>query len=159
MLTCIYSLKKVQEVEFLIFLKDIAKATINILNLAIQTENRNILYTERQIINMAMQCLIFFPKSGQKWIDPKEFDLSKYTSNSSKGYVLEVDLEYPKELQQLHNDYPLPSDKTEIKGEMLSEYQLKIAIYTIFLLKMSKNQCLTFFYKEKYALHYENLQL
>ena len=62
MLTCIYSLKKVQEVEFLIFLKDIAKATINILNLAIQTENPNILYTERQIIYMAMQCLNFFQK-------------------------------------------------------------------------------------------------
>ena len=31
-------------------------------------------------------------------IDQKEFDLNKYTSKSSKGSVLEVDLEYPKEL-------------------------------------------------------------
>ena len=31
-----------------------------------------------------------------KWIDPKEFGLNKYTSDSSKGCVLEVDLEYPK---------------------------------------------------------------
>ena len=28
---------------------------------------------------------------GFKWIDPKEFDLNKYPSNSSKGYVLEVE--------------------------------------------------------------------
>ena len=41
----------------------------------------------------------FFPTSGFKWLDPKEFDLNKYTSNSSIGCVLEVDLEYRKELQ------------------------------------------------------------
>ena len=31
-----------------------------------------------------------------KWINPKELVLNKYTSNSSKGCVLEVDLEYRK---------------------------------------------------------------
>ena len=53
--------------------------------------------------------------------------MNKYTSNSSKGCVLEVDLEYPKELQKLHNDYPLDPDDIEIESEMLFEYQLKIA--------------------------------
>ena len=53
--------------------------------------------------------------------------MNKYTSNSSKGCVLEVDLEYPKELQKLHNDYSLDPDDIEIKSEMLFEYQLKIA--------------------------------
>ena len=56
----------------------------------------------------------FLPTSGFKWIDPKEFDLNKYTSNSSKGRILEVDLEYPKELRELHNDYPFSPDKIEI---------------------------------------------
>ena len=46
----------------------------------------------------------FLPTSGFKWIDPKEFDLNKYTSNSSKVCVLKVDLEYPKELRELHNN-------------------------------------------------------
>ena len=41
----------------------------------------------------------FLPKSGFKWIDPEEFDLNKYTSNSSKGCDLEFDLRYPNELQ------------------------------------------------------------
>ena len=36
--------------------------------------------------------------SGFKWIDPTEFDLNEYTNNSLKGCVLEIDLEYPKEL-------------------------------------------------------------
>ena len=45
----------------------------------------------------------FLPTSGFKWINPKEFDLNKFTSNSSKRCILEVDLEYPKELRELHN--------------------------------------------------------
>ena len=58
--------------------------------------------------------------------------MNKYTSNSSKGCVLWVDLEYSKELRELHNDYPLVPDKIEIKREMLSDYQLKIAdLYNI----------------------------
>ena len=62
----------------------------------------------------------FFPTSGFKWIDPKE--LNKYSSNSSKGCILEVALEDLKELRHLHNDYPLAPDKIEIKREMLSDY-------------------------------------
>ena len=38
----------------------------------------------------------FLPTSEFKWIDPKEFDFNKYTSNSSKGCVLKADLKYPK---------------------------------------------------------------
>ena len=74
----------------------------------------------------------FLPTSRFKWIDLKECDLHKYTCNSSKGFVLEVDFEYPKELQELDNNYLLAPDKIEIKREMLPEYQLKIAdLYNI----------------------------
>ena len=60
----------------------------------------------------------FFPTSGFKWVDPEKFHFNKYTSNSSKGCVLKVNLEYPKELLKLHNDYPLAPDQIEIKREM-----------------------------------------
>ena len=56
----------------------------------------------------------FLPTSGFKWIDSKEFDLNKYTSNSSKGKVLEGGFDYPKELRELHNDYPLAPDQIYI---------------------------------------------
>ena len=46
----------------------------------------------------------FLPTSRFKKKDPKDFDLNKCTSNTSKGCALEVDLEYPKELQELYND-------------------------------------------------------
>ena len=53
--------------------------------------------------------------------------MNKYTSNNSKECVLEGDLEYPKELHESLYDYLLAPDKIEIKIEMLSENQLKIA--------------------------------
>ena len=69
----------------------------------------------------------FLPTNGFKWIDPKEFYLNKYTGHSSKRCVLEVYLEYPRELWELHNGYHLAPDKTEIKREMLFDFQIKIA--------------------------------
>ena len=67
----------------------------------------------------------FLPATGCKWLDPKKFDLNKYPSNSSKGSILKVNLEYPKELGEIHKDYPLAPDR--IKRETLSDYKLKIA--------------------------------
>ena len=82
----------------------------------------------------------FLPTSGFKWIDPKKFDLNKYTSNRSKGCVLEVDLEYSKKLQELQNDYPTAPDKIEVKREMLPGYKLKIADhYNIPTCNLEKN--------------------
>ena len=65
--------------------------------------------------------------------------MNKYSSNNSKGCVLEVDLEYPKELRELGNDHPLATDKIKIKREMLSAYQLKIAdLYNIPITNIKK---------------------
>ena len=50
-----------------------------------------------------------------------------------------VDLEYPKELSELHNDYPLASGNIEIKREMLSSYKLKVAdFYNISICNVKK---------------------
>ena len=121
-------------------------------------ESKHIIYLDaNNLYGYAMSK--FLPISGFKWIDPKELDLNRYTSNSSKGCVLEVDLEYPKELRELRNDYSLALDKIEIKREMLSEYQLKFAdLYNIPVGNVKK-LVPTLFDKEKYVMHYENFQL
>ena len=75
------------------------------------------------------------PTGGFKWIDPQELNLIKYTSNSLKGCVLEFDVEYPKWLRQLHNDYSLAPDNIEVKENMSSSYQVEV---------MLKNWCPTF---------------
>ena len=35
------------------------------------------------------------------------------------GYFLEVDLKYPDELHELHNDYPLAREKLAVSSDML----------------------------------------
>ena len=63
-----------------------------------------------------------------------------------------------KNLHELRNDYLLAPDKIEIKREMLSEYQLKIAdLYNISIGNVKKLVS-NFLDKEKYVIHYENLQ-
>ena len=37
------------------------------------------------------------------------------------GYLLECDLEYPPELHDAHNDYPLAAERLDIQVELLSE--------------------------------------
>ena len=65
-----------------------------------------------------------------KWvksIDKVEQKLMRIKKDSSTGYVLEVDLEHPQELHDIHNDYPLAPEKINIPKEWLSKYCLKIA--------------------------------
>ena len=65
------------------------------------TENKNqnnIIYSDENNLH-GYSMSKFIPTNGFKWIHAKEFDLNKYTNNSSKGCVLEVDLEYPIELK------------------------------------------------------------
>ena len=101
----------------------------------------------------------FLPTCGFKWIDPKDFDLSKYNKNSSEGCFLEADIENPKELCKLRNDYPLALDKTEIKEEMLSEYLVFIADFRNISIGNVKKLLANFLDKEKYVLQHENSQL
>ena len=62
-----------------------------------------------------MLCLSFFQQPYSNGQTLKSFDINKYTCNSLKGCVLEVDLEYFEELQELYNDHPLARDKIKIK--------------------------------------------
>ena len=47
----------------------------------------------------------YLPTGGFKWLTDKEIDkvdLAKYKDNSSTGLILEVDLDYPEELDDTH---------------------------------------------------------
>ena len=66
------------------------------------------------------------PYRNLKWDDKiTEDDIINY-DNGRTGYILDVDLEYPKELHDLHNDYPLAPEVMNVKANMLSEKQVEI---------------------------------
>ena len=61
------------------------------------------------------------PGDGFKWIkNLSEFDerfVKNYDENNNKGYILEEDVEYPKNLFNLHSDLPLLPERKKIKKE------------------------------------------
>ena len=70
-----------------------------------------------------------------KWVDLTEFDSNIYNSNCSKGSILKVDFEHPKELHKLHNDYHLAPDRIEIKEKILSCYQVPKSLSMSFIMR------------------------
>ena len=83
------------------------------------SENNTILYLDMNNLYAMSQ---YLPINSFKWvknIDEIEEKLMKTNSNSSTGYILEVDLEYPKELHDIHNDYRLEPQKINIKKRMV----------------------------------------
>ena len=74
------------------------------------------------------------PTSGFKWMTDNELDDCKHRS-----CFLEVDLEYSEDLHDLHNDYPLASERIKIEN--------------VEKLIPNLNN------KTKYVVHYENLKL
>ena len=66
------------------------------------------------------------PYRSLQWDDKiTEDDVINY-DNGRTGFILEVDLEYPTELHDLHNDYPLAPEVMNVKSNMLSEKQVEI---------------------------------
>ena len=70
----------------------------------------------------------YLPYGGFKWLkNVGSFDVNSINEKNLVGYITEVDLEYPQELHELHNAYPLAPEKLAIPYDMLSDYCRKIA--------------------------------
>ena len=103
------------------------------------------------------------PFSDFKWnySTLSEKKIMKYTDEDEVGYILEVDLEYPKELHDLHKDYPLAPEIMTINENMLSPVQKEIHRY--FYQKEASDEktnklILNVMDKKKYVLHISALQ-
>ena len=104
----------------------------------------------------------YLPTGGFDWLTEQQIeglDLSKFKEDCKRGLILEVDLEYPKELHNLHNDYPLAPEKIKVTKDMLSDYSRKIAEKYKISTGLVHKLIPTLGKKEKYVLHYRNLQL
>ena len=104
----------------------------------------------------------YLPTGGFRWMTKNQIDktdLAKYKEDSNEGLILEVDLEYPEELHNLHNDYPLGPGKVKVTENMLSGYCKNIANKYNISTGLVQKLIPTLSNKEKYVLHYRNLQI
>ena len=54
------------------------------------------------------------PTGRFRWVNVNPNDISRLANHKDKGYLLEVDVKYPKELHDLHNDLPFMCEKMKI---------------------------------------------
>ena len=102
----------------------------------------------------------YLPYGEFRWVKNVDgFDVMSISEKSDTGYFLEVNLEYPDELHELHNDYPLAPEKLAVSNDMLSAYCKKIADKYNIKVGDVKKLIPNLGNKTKYVLHYRNLQL
>lgn len=83
------------------------------------------------------------PYGGFRWVDEKDFehiDVTQIADDAEEGYILEVDLEYPEDLHDLHRDLPFAAEHCAPPGSKLAKLMT------------------TLWPKEKYVIHYRALK-
>ena len=81
------------------------------------------------------------PVNGFKWLDSNKINeefIKNYYEIDKKGYILKVDVKYPKELHDLHSDLPFLPERMEIN-------------------KCKKLSC-NLYDKKKYVVHIKSLK-
>ncbi|CAH1730843.1 unnamed protein product, partial [Aphis gossypii] len=80
------------------------------------------------------------PYGGFKWVEPKLEGLNDLNDTSPIGRIYEVDITYPKELHDKHNDLPFLPQNGILAGSKV------------------KNSWQHLQSKKNYIIHYRNLQ-
>ena len=102
----------------------------------------------------------YLPYGEFKWLKNADgFDVNSISEKSPIVYFLEIYYEYPDELHELHNDYPLAQEKLAVSSDMLSKYCKEIADKYEIKVGDVKKLITNLGNKTKYVLDYRNLQL
>ena len=100
----------------------------------------------------------YLPYEGFKWLKTfDQFDVMSFSEKILIGYFLEVDLKYPDELHELHNDHPLAPEKLAVSIDILSSYCKKIAEEYNIKVGDVKKLIPNLSNKSNYVVHYRNL--
>ena len=95
------------------------------------------------------------PYGNFKWVNADGVITKEY----GIGHIYEVDLEYPEELHDLHNDYPCAPEKIKVTDDMLSDYCREIKDKFNICSGNVNKLIPTLSDKTNYVLHEENLKL
>lgn len=103
------------------------------------------------------------PTSNFRWMTTEEledFDPMAVTDDGKRGYFLEVDLQYPTELHDLHNELPLAPEKISVPRQEWSKETLRLAEELGMTHKETGLKLMSTLYdKYRYRLHYKTLKL
>jgi hypothetical protein len=100
----------------------------------------------------------YLPYEKFRFMSDKEIeqhDVTTVPDDAETGYALECDLEYPSELHNLHNDYPLAPEHMTINESMMSPFCKSMNANHVFTEKLSGSLQT----KTKHKVHYRNLKL
>ena len=102
------------------------------------------------------------PEGEFGWLHEDEWSTIDWTAQTEEqqfGYFVECDLDYPTTLHDLHSDYPLAPERMAIRASMLSETQVAVRRnYAISRNAGASKLVPNLLPKQKYCLHYRNLQ-
>ena len=118
-------LEEINDIDMYLFLeKGMRKGVLCISKrYAESEENTDIMYWNMNNLYGTVMSFDYLPYGGFKWLSKKEikrFDLDSIPRNGKIGDILEVDLEYCKELHDIHNEH-IP-EHISVNYEMLSNY-------------------------------------
>ena len=105
----------------------------------------------------------YLPTGGFNWPDVEAYPIETIDewllpipSDSPKGYIYEIDIDYPQHLHDEHNCYPLAPEKLVVRPDMLSPFvREKFPDFNDTVEKLVPN----LMPKSRYTVHYQNLQL
>jgi len=115
----------------------------------------NNLYGQAQTSNL--------PYNNFFWLSRKcyqKYNWAQIDTEGDIGYILEVDLYYPKRLHKNHDNFPLAPENIQIEYQNLSPYAKRSLFRTTQQKKFSDIKLSATFHERKnYIVHFKNLQL
>lgn len=110
----------------------------------------------------------YLPKSDFTFLSESsiaDLDFNNIADDSSTGYIVECDLEYPNDLHDEHSDYPLAVERMRVTKDMLSDFCLAFiennnGVSTSTVRHVESEKLIpNLNNKVKYITHYRNLKL
>nr|DAC81386.1 TPA_asm: PolB [Parasteatoda house spider adintovirus] len=103
------------------------------------------------------------PTKDFRWSENLELsadDILNMSDEQEEGMIIEVDLEYPTEIHDLHSDLPVAPEQLKVSSDMLSPYSQRVASELSVSDPSNVSKLIPNLRdKNRYVLHYRNLKL
>ena len=126
-------LVKIHDIDVHLFLEKGVRGGVSYISkrYSKRDENTDVMYWDMNNLYGTVMSSDYLPYEGFRFLSEEEikrFNLDCISENDKIGYILEVDLVYPKDLHDIHNDHPLCPEKIEVNFDMLKKIVKKLLI-------------------------------